>query len=335
MKCGEGFGAAGGSADPAFLRGGAGMMAVRRLFVLLLLAASVALPAVTQKTGSGSDVEVAPAAGILQRAFIPTVFYVGDTVELYLRLSRAPGERLTAPIMLTEPQKLPSNEAVKVIALVVTPRDGFDEARIRFIPFIPGDIDLPEIDAGPFRLPPVPVSVASILTGRKAQLAPIQGQLELPGTRLFLYGLVGAILLSLAAAFLGARYGLALLASIVESYRENQPYKVLTRTLKRLRDEIDSLDSAEFYDLLLSGLRRYLGARLKENCSSFTTSEMNEFFSERQLDVNDAARLSRIFSDGDLVKFASLPSSRERKSGELDDVEAIVSGLEDPGVQRA
>ncbi len=267
-------------------------------------------------------------AGVLQKALVPTVFYVGDTVELYLRIARPAGTKPDSPIMLTEPQKLPSNDSVKVVSLTVTPREGYDEARIRFIPFEPGDISLPEIDAGPFRLPPVAVTVGSILEGRSATLVPIRGQLELPGTKLFLYGLAGLILLALLSVFLFVKYGLSFFAALIESYRENQPYKIMQRTLKKLRDELDSLDSASFYDVLLSSLRGYLGFRLRANCVSLTSSEIQRFFVERELDANLSARLSRIFSDGDLVKFASRPATRERKAEELDDVEAVLVSLE-------
>lgn len=344
-----------------FLRN-AGTFRAAMVVAVALVAATLpcAIPVAAQAGGPGTDAAAAsPGAagsdsadprqtrqipadqvsrlppGILRRAFLPTVFYVGDTVELYLRVIRPGGGSLPAPIMLTEPQKLPSNPSVRIVSLTVSPREDYDEVHIRFVPFEAGPIMLPEIEAGSFTLPAEPVTVASILAGRPAELAPIRDQAELPGTKIFLYGTVGLIALACLAAFLILKYGLAFLRALVESYRENQPYKIMQRTLRHLADEVDVLDSAAFYDILLAELRGYLSFRLKMNCRSRTTSELRTFFTTLELNANDAARLSSVFASGDLVKFAGSPVSRAAKLEGLADVETVMVNLELPEDDRA
>ncbi|TVQ35832.1 MAG: hypothetical protein EA384_15535 [Spirochaetaceae bacterium] len=255
--------------------------------------------------------------------FLPQQFYVGDRVEMRV------GVRSTAAVGLSVPEVMPQVEWGDLHHVRLVPRGTEWEVRVIFTAFRPGTRTIPPLDLGAFTVSDLSVHIPSILeTQGRSEPAPPQEQAALPGTRLWIT-LFAVLLLLLPLLWIftmsrGRRY----LQEFIRRYRERQPYRRLVRALKTLSAGIEQMDGREFYIMLLEHIRRYLSTRLRADCMSATTAELDAYLEQLLFEAEDRRKLLELFRHGDLVKFAALPAPAEQRSEHITDLRAVADNLE-------
>ena len=107
---------------------------------------------------------------VLQTVFLPPRFYVGDRVELRMRLSTPAGTAVRAP------ETLPDSSGIEFQDITVNRRGNETEVRIVFYPFYPGTQDASAIDLGGITLSGVKIHTDPFSTpDRKRAAAPGTG----------------------------------------------------------------------------------------------------------------------------------------------------------------
>ena len=261
---------------------------------------------------------------ITESFFLPPVYFVGDQVEMRLVVRSRFADQMTIPPELPQPSwgRL---EDIRII------ERGLDrELRIRFVPFEPGTKTLPALNLGPLVVDGLTVFVTSILANRTDRdlLAPIQGQMLLPGTQ-------GLIILVLASLFLlplavvgFVKIFRAVLSKVILYYREGRPFRRLSKVLRTLKSSADVLTGREFYITLLSEIREYFSLRFSISAQSLTTRELQEVFTRFVSQKDEQESLHKLFVHGDQVKFANLPSTITGRMNHLEQVDTIIQAIE-------
>lgn len=273
---------------------------------------------------------------VLQTVFLPPRFYVGDRVELRMRLSTPAGTAVRAP------ETLPDSSGIEFQDITVNRRGNETEVRIVFYPFYPGTQTLPPIDLGGITLSGVKIHTDSLLDTGQEEWRPPRGQVLLPGTRLYFALFVLGAAVGFTTVAVLAVFGRSRIGRIVNASRERRPYRRLKRVLKKLNAEAGSTDARAFYIVLLDELRSYLSGRLGTECRSATTYELDrrlERYLDERLRASDRSAkpdekyalregLLAPFRLGDLVKFGHRPSEPEERLGQLAALKRTVERLE-------
>ena len=283
---------------------------LRAVMLLSLLLTGIALPI-------RADYQISSTT------FLPQQFYVGDRVEMRVSL------RVSAGAELTVPEALPQVDWGDLHHVRLLPRGAEWEVRIVFTSFQPGTRTIAPLDLGAVTVSGLSVHIPSILEieGR-SEPAPPQDQMVLPGTRLWIA--LFALLLVLLPFFwiISVSRGRRYVHEFVRRYRERQPYRRLSRALKHLSASMAQTDGRAFYIALLEHIRRYLSTRLRTDCMSLTTSELDSHLDRLVPSAEDRRLLLELFRYGDLVKFASLAAPAEQRSSHIAQLRAVVEKLE-------
>ncbi|SIQ64129.1 hypothetical protein SAMN05920897_11240 [Alkalispirochaeta americana] len=279
----------------------------------LLCAGSGALCAQTPSSPTSASQAIAEVV------FLPQTFYVGDMVEARVVV------RTSETLNLTVPDPLPSSEAVTIHSVAIVHRaDGF-EARIVFQPFFTGTRQLPPLGLGALELSGISVLVSSLLQDGAGELAPIRDPLVLPGTHLLIaLGLSAVILIPLLILVTGKglRRWLRLL---VQRYRENRPYRRISRNLRTLQADLTQIDGKEYYIRLLDEARVFFASHFSAPLRAATTGEMNGRLEQAGVPPEVREPLMEMFRFGDLVKFADHPVTMEDRQGDLERLRDLAS----------
>ncbi len=253
--------------------------------------------------------------------FLPQVFYVGDLVELRLRLRLDPGISLptTVPVPSVPWGRIHSISAAQ---------DGQDaEVRVDFTAFRQGTLALPPIPIGDITIQGFDIYVETILDDG-AELSPLRDQAVLPSTNLLIAGTLTALVLVPLLWLLFVRFGRSRIRRLVERYRANQPSRRLRKSLRQLITEIDSMKGRDFYITLQEDLRRYLSQKLSVDCMSATTAELRGFLDRIIEEREDRDVLIDLFKHGDLVKFARGRSTVKKRRQHIEVVQRVIEKVE-------
>jgi hypothetical protein len=259
---------------------------------------------------------------ISRTVFIPSVYYVGDRVELRLSLRSS----LLDQIQL--PQELPQPSWGTIHDIRIIDREDEKDIRILFTSYYPGTRTLPAINLGPILLSDISIFVSSILDSNQQDLVPSRDQLILPGTQLIII-LWSLLVLSVPLLWLVIfRWGRQYFALLIARYREGLPYRRLTKNLRDLTENAGAMDGRNFYITLLDLVREYLSGRIRVDARSATTREL-EFALKKEVE-NPADRnfIVRLFHHGDLVKFASQPSTLKSRMDHLSQLQEVLEHIE-------
>jgi hypothetical protein len=272
---------------------------------------------------------------VVESGTVPLRAYVGDTVELRVRL------RLDAQVMRTleAPKKLPSASWLEVRQVRVSLLGGREwEVRILYVSFAPGQAALPPLDLRAITLAALQVHTASILAERKLERpAPPREQLALPGTaRRLALAVLAAVAGPAAAIFAGVR-AVRLAKRLAARRRASLPGSRFRRALRRLRGQLDSLGPRRFYIELTAALRAYIEARHGVRASAATTRELRSGLAALSGHAATGAPtqaledLARLLERGDVVKFggeAAGGAGPAELAEAADRAESCVQGLE-------
>jgi hypothetical protein len=272
--------------------------------------------------GTGAQAGLEPYT-VRESVFLPPQFYVGDRVELRLRLQVADGLRLEPVELETEKEWL-SVEEVRV-----QPRgSGEAEVRIFFVSFQPGTTRLPRLRLGDVVLADIGITTLSALKDRDAsRLRGPRGQLALPGTYLKLAALgLAAIIVPALLLLLWRRLSRAV-RELYALRRRRRPYLEAKKELKGLQQNLSRLESRSFFIRVSRLLKAYLGRRLEVPVLARTTRELAA--APPPLPAADWEEVLGILELSDLAKFSERSSPGEEMAATLARIGGLIERLEE------
>ncbi len=258
---------------------------------------------------------------ILQSVFLPPRYYVGDRVELRLRV--VPAEEDT----LESPSRLPEADTLEYHDVSVKDMGREHQVVISFSSYAPGRQTLPALDLGGIVLQGLQINTASLVEEGHTRLQEPQPQAVVPSSRLLIALAAGLVLAIPLGGLLLFRVGRSQGRRLMVWYQENRPRRQMIRHLRNLKGHVLELDRRDFYSQFSVGLRRYLSLRLGRDCNSATTRELSQILRE-SLPPYSAERLFSLFEVSDLVKFGSRYSSVEEQVDHLRQCFELVLSLE-------
>ena len=296
-----------------------------QLSILLSLSILVglSLPCMAQESPQNTYV-------IQDSSFLPVRFYVGDNVELRLRLE-VPGGDLRPPSDTSE-----GNWLVLRDITCVRIKGQVWEVRIFFTTFRPGRHVLPDIDLGEIVLANLRAETRSILEDKgEEKPAGQKGQLLLPGTVRML--ILAALVILLMPPFLykAFRGGLAVLKSYNALRLRKLPHSRLLRALDRLQTRMKDYDAAAFFTQITRLLREYFDGRLHIPAQTSTTLELRLLLLEALSRAHPSGEISLVtsgvidlFQRADYVRFGGQSASPREMADVLDEVSQFVEKVE-------
>ncbi|MFO7731333.1 MAG: hypothetical protein R6V86_11280 [Spirochaetia bacterium] len=261
-------------------------------------------------------------ARVENHIFLPPDFYVGDNVEMRLRVYPESGLRVLPP------EEVPVTNWIDIHDVRVK-QDGLRwEVQIDFTSYAPGTRTLPVIQLGDVVLNDVKLHTKSILQERGLDFFGIKGQLYLPGTRL-------AIGLAVLILFFGPVFVLSFAGRVTQGVKRfvsiktgRRPYKRFMRALKDLREKHMQMSSRRFYIVLSEELRHYLSSRTKDDFIALTSSELHaQLWKTLPSDSTEQVEaLVRMMQQSDEIKFGGLNASKKQRE---EDLEMVVSAAKE------
>lgn len=255
--------------------------------------------------------------------FLPSQYYVGDTVEMRFILRSRFISRATVP------PELPVPDWGRIQDVRLIPRGSDLEVRLRFVAFEPGTKTLPTLNLGPLALDDLNVFVSSILEPDRTELLPPRGQVLLPGTQVLIILFIAAIVLLPLIWIFVLRVVKPRILAILHRRREGRPYRDLLKFLRGIRPNADTLPARTFYIDLLNNIRAYLARRFGVSALSFTSSELDHLIEALVTEKDDCEKLTELFRHADQVKFANQTSSITHRMEHLDLVERAFGRVEE------
>ncbi len=249
--------------------------------------------------------------------FIPKEFYVGDKVELRIKLDVENNFKLQLP------GTLPSSPWIEINSLEIFENNTVPELRIVFTSFIPGTRSFPTLFLGDIVLNSVKIHTSSLIESRDAEFSGIEDQLLLPGTKLGLGVIVGAL-------FIGPMLIILLLgpfrkniAKIIKNSISRSPINRLNKILNELTDQKNGISCRRFYIRLSAAVREYLSKRSDTDFITLTTSDIEialiKVLGHREFStmLYDMMKLS------DAIKFGKVTTDDQKKLEDIDLVRNI------------
>lgn len=296
------------------------------LCIVVVLALCVVAGIDAQTTGSPAQ-PVVPSSGpgftTLAAFTLPPSFYVGDRVELRIRLKLGDGVALHAPA------RMPDSKWIRIESIAVSHTSDYSVVHIYFASFAPGERSLPPIDLGGVTLEGIRITTASLVAEGNTRLSDPKGQLALPGTAFFL-GLAVALLIGVPLVIVVVfRRFRTTIGDFLENQRARRPWRLLKRVLDGIAAQKPPLDPRSFYITLGDELRRYLTLKFGTDFRAVTAREFTNVARSVSVDENVAAGLAEVMSFGELVKFAGEPASEEMLRHDLARVRSIAEAIEE------
>ncbi len=301
-----------------------------RRYLLSILLIITALSTLRSPAQEGPKRDLLSKYIIQDSSFLPVRFYVGDIVELRMRLE-SPGRDLHAPSKVMEGQWL----VVREVSCTRI-KGAVWEVRIFFTTFRPGRHVLPDIDLGGIVLSDLKAETRSILEDKGEQkLVGPKGQLLLPGTiRMLILTAIGVLfvppillrLLKGAFAFL-RRY---------QMYRQRkQPYSRLLHALNRLMKKLSDCDCGVFFTQISRLLREYISRRLDIPALTSTTLELQRLLPQALDRAQPSEQIGSVASNliallrrADYVRFGGQSASQIEMEEAVNEVSLYAERIE-------
>ncbi|MEW5816241.1 MAG: hypothetical protein AB1798_12700 [Spirochaetota bacterium] len=259
----------------------------------------------------------AEAGYVLKRiVLLPPEFYVGDRVELRIRIFPEAGKKVS------DLESLPDVSWIKIHSVTVLPYGNETEIRISFSPYSTGVRTLPALKLGDIILDNIKIKTDSLLEGKKISFKGLREQKLLPGTRLYLLLFVGLIPAAALISIPISRAGSRVFRKIAARYRKKKPLRIFQKAMVSLQEDLGRLEGRDFYAFLSKELKRYLSAKTDIGCMCKTTREIEEQLLKTCLDQPLYTQFLSLFSFGDVVKFGGRDVSLAKKR---QDVEAALT----------
>lgn len=249
--------------------------------------------------------------------FIPPRYYVGDEVELKIKISVPATTEITLPI-----NKQIETDWIEITNLKMLPFKIINDRKVHdisifFISFKTGTLTLPFLKMGDIELTNLEIHTLSVIDKNKeASLAPSRGQLHLPDTWTKLGLLFLLVLLLPLFAFIISRYVLKWFIKSVQLIQITPPHMKLLNGLKKLHKQMKTMDFRLSYIHLSDLFKKYLQKRLSIPALTSTTREISALSYHSVLDKELSNEILKILSLSDFVKFGG----RSSNEGEMNEV---------------
>jgi len=250
-------------------------------------------------------------AEITRSVFVPPEYYIGDPVELRLQVEMDRYE------ILSEPLEIDAPEWVEIRDIQIVQNRETAEIIIKFTSFSPGTRALPDLDFGPFKLTDQKIYTKSLVGEGESDLRGLRPQVMIPGSRLTFFLLVLAVFVLPYLLYFLIKLIVRYILLAIGKYHSSRPFRLLSRTLKKLDASLDKIGVRDFYITLTDALRVYLTARTGHDCISATTSEISRLHGF-DLDQTLWERMVSVLKQGDMIKFAGQTLSKEEMKDNLD-----------------
>ena len=262
---------------------------------------------------------------VREYGFIPVRYYVGDVVDLRIRVT---GSDATP---LSPPSDIPAGNWLEIKEIICSrvSRDEW-EVRLRFATFKPGSHLLPSIDLGGMIVPEIRTETRSILDDKGSdRIDSLKGQLILTGTW-FSLGLGVFVLVALPPlAILSYRLTLSTLSRYRTVRNRRLPRSRIVRILRRLSRLIGKIDPRVFFIRISAALRHYLAGRWDLPALTATTMELKRLLPEKIPDAGLHREVVSLFSRADLVKFGGAVSEEMEMRSTISRIEELVQKMEE------
>ncbi len=282
-----------------------------RVFLVIIL---ISLPAaiIIADTGISS----------VNTIFLPKEYYVGDKVELRIKLTLEDGYTVQLP------ENLPESSWIDFHSIEIAKTSKNPELAIVFTSFIPGTRSLPPLNLGGTVLNSIKIHTSSLIDSSGNDFIGIADQLLLPGTKLILVLAVGTL-------FLGPLLVLILLGpfrkrivKLIRIGKGRRPIRRLNRILKNLEDQKGKISCRRFYIKLSGEVREYLSKRSTVDFTTLTTQDMKSSLNRVINNSEFAENISEMMKLADIVKFGRLTTDDRRKISDIILVRNVASFLE-------
>jgi len=260
-------------------------------------------------------------AEITRSVFVPPEYYIGDPVELRLQVE------LDRYEILTEPLDFDAPEWVEIRDIEIVQNRETAEVIIKFTSFSPGTRALPDLDFGPFILSDQKIYTKSLVGEGESDLRGLRPQVMIPGARLTFFLLVLAVFVLPYLLYFLIKLIIRYTLLAIGKYHSSRPFRLLSRTLKKLDASLGKIGVRDFYITLTDALRVYLTARTGHDCISATTSEISRLHGFG-LDQTLWERMVSVLKQGDMIKFAGQTLSKEEMKDNLDFLLEICQEIE-------
>ncbi|WP_434756808.1 hypothetical protein [Borrelia puertoricensis] len=270
---------------------------------------------------------------IKNEIFIPTRYYVGDTVELKFSLILGENEKFI-PAEFEEIK----NEFVEVNSLLYRPES--EEVIIYFVSFYVGSNTLPRIYVGDiisndksFKLilNNVKINTSKLIADDDVlKIQDIEGVLFLPGTSTYLVIFILALVVVPYFFIKFLKLVKQLLVFLIMKHNLRKPYKVFQKQMIILSNYIKSHEEQViFYNLLNSSLRVYLSKKTGFDFNAITTTEISEILQNFNVPYEIRSTFVNMLRLSDFSKFSGINLSGGNLSLVLDDLRKAAFNFEE------
>jgi hypothetical protein len=176
---------------------------------------------------------------------------------------------------------------------------------LRFVPWSPGPLFVPEKRIKGVLIPAFPYSAATILGPEDRELSPPRRQRDPPGTALYLYGLAGALVALALGAAGTAAYLVPAARALLARRRAAQAFKRFVTSLDYLETEAGSAEPAAFFSALSRAFRIYLASRALPGLPALTSPEIAALPETAFPAAATKERAAALFAYADRVRFGN------------------------------
>jgi hypothetical protein len=258
---------------------------------------------------------------VKQMFFLPPTYYVGDLVELRVRVA--------ADVVPTEPRELPEPGWSLIRDVRVIPISGEYDIRIAFSSYVSGSRTLPPIVLGDLILDDLRIDTESLLSEPLPKAETVFDPSYLPGSRLLLSLAVGLLLLVPLLSYFSVIWIRKLILKLHQIRTERRPLRNLTEILEELQAIPSPVNNRNFYIKLTGGFRHYLARKFGEEISSLTSEELENTLTARCPEVPELTQVAGELLRFDSIKFGGLKSTPARRGRDLSEVRAAATTLEE------
>jgi len=258
----------------------------------------------------------------LDTVFLPKEYFVGDKVELRIKINIEDGFKLQLPV------KLPESSWVIINSVDISGSEKVPELKILFTPFIPGTRSLPTLSFGEIIINSVKIHTSSLIDSRDSEFVGIMNQAVLPGTKFVLILLIGLLFFSpiFFILLLGPLRGK--IGNIIKKNIGLRPYRKLNRNLKDLEFQRNGISCRRFYIRLSGSIREYLSKRTDTDFITLTTSDMEDSFFKILGNRELSEELYKMMQLSDKIKFGNVTTNDEQKMIDIELIKKVSEFLE-------
>ena len=239
---------------------------------------------------------------------IPRIIFVGDRASLIFPLPAA-AENKAAVTLSSGDDYLPQDPNIDFHNITLEQRVTGSRLIIEFTAFIPGIIELPDIEIDGEYFSGLAVTVNSTIEAETSpSLAGPAAALAVPGTAFMLYGALAVIVVIILIAIIFIAKGRVIYKFFSEKWKRYRLFALMRKTERELfKSIIKKDDSRIIIDKLSDEFRKFLSVFINIKCSSMTPDEFKklpaEIFSANE-DI--PSFLYRFFHKCDEIRFSGV-----------------------------